>query len=223
MILEWLKEGPVDGPNTLDAIAIRLGVAFTAGLVVAATYRVTRRRTESSAPLAITLVLLTMLIALITVAIGNSVARAFSLVGVLSIVRFRAAMDDIRDTAYVVFSVAAGMTVGTGLLGVTLVAVPIVAVAALILSIWERSVVPINAPGTLRLKVALGTSPERISEEVFPRYLRQHRLVSAETAKQGTAMEMTYRIWWISTPNVSQFASELTKTEGVQGVELRGE
>ena len=61
----------------------------------------------------VTLVLLTILIAMVTQVIGDNVARAFSLVGALSIVRFRTVVRDTQDTAYVIFAVAVGMAVGS--------------------------------------------------------------------------------------------------------------
>ena len=53
-----------------------------------------------------------VLIALVTQVIGSSVARAFSLVGALAIVRFRTLVEDMRDTTFVIAAVAVGMEVG---------------------------------------------------------------------------------------------------------------
>ena len=83
------------------------------------------RERSQPAPLATTLVLLSMLIAMVSIVIGNSVARAFSLVGALSIVRFRTVVDDTRDTAFVIFAVIVGMAAGAGLFLVALVGVPL--------------------------------------------------------------------------------------------------
>src|SRR3712207_7596331 len=52
--------------------------------------------------------------AMVTQVIGDNIARAFSLVGALSIVRFRTVVRDTQDTAYVIFAVAVGMAVGAG-------------------------------------------------------------------------------------------------------------
>src|SRR4051794_41880415 len=60
-----------------------------------------------------TLVLLCVLVAMVTQVIGDNVARAFSLVGALSIVRFRTMVRDTKDTAFVIFSVVVGMAEGT--------------------------------------------------------------------------------------------------------------
>ena len=73
----------------------------------------------------------------VALVIGNSVARAFSLVGALSIVRFRTVVDDTRDTAFVIFSVVVGMAAGAGLLFVPLLGLPLVAVTAIALDRWQ--------------------------------------------------------------------------------------
>ena len=56
--------------------------------------------------------MLAIMIALVTQVVGNNAARAFSLVGALSIVRFRTVVRDIEDTAFVIFAVAIGMAAG---------------------------------------------------------------------------------------------------------------
>jgi len=77
-----------------------------------------------------TLVLLCVLIAMVTQVVGDNVARAFSLVGALSIVRFRTVVRDTEDTAYVIFAVVVGMAVGAGAPWVAVIGLAVVAVAA---------------------------------------------------------------------------------------------
>ena len=92
-----------------------------------------------------TLVLLTVLIAMVTMVIGDSIARAFSLVGALAIVRFRTVVEDTRDTAFVIFAVAVGMAAGAGFLKAALVGLPFAAAAAFLFR-------PPNAPGERLLR-----------------------------------------------------------------------
>src|SRR5438093_9026246 len=112
-------------------MAVRLAAAFVLGCVVAGVYRLTHGRGRP-VPLAMTatLVLLSVLIAAVTLVIGNSVARAFSLVGALAIVRFRTIVEDTRDTAFVIYAVVAGMGSGSGYLVAPLVVTPPVLLAA---------------------------------------------------------------------------------------------
>lgn len=69
-----------------------------------------------------TLVMCGMIIGAVMLIIGSNVARAFSLVGALSIIRFRNAVKDPRDVAFIFLAMAIGMACGTGfyLIGVTL-------------------------------------------------------------------------------------------------------
>jgi len=62
----------------------------------------------------------------VTQVIGDNVARAFSLVGALSIVRFRTVVRDTQDTAYVIFAVVVGMAVGANDLWVSLIGIGVV-------------------------------------------------------------------------------------------------
>jgi uncharacterized membrane protein YhiD involved in acid resistance len=61
----------------------------------------------------LTLVFLTIIISLVMMIIGNNVARAFALVGALSIIRFRTVVKDTKDTAYIFMCLCAGMACGT--------------------------------------------------------------------------------------------------------------
>ena len=114
--MDWLQHNLRNGLDiSTDVLLVRLVLAFLFGAAIAQLYRRTQTHKEgSSEALASTLVLLAILIALVTQVIGNSVARAFSLVGALSLVRFRTEVQDTRDTAFVIFAVVIGMATGGG-------------------------------------------------------------------------------------------------------------
>lgn len=78
------------------------------------------------------MLVLSVLIAMVTEVIGDSVARAFSLVGALSIVRFRTVVRDTQDTAYVIFAVAVGMAVGASNPWVAAIGIAVVAAGAVL-------------------------------------------------------------------------------------------
>ena len=115
-------------------MAGRLLIAFALGVLVTRIYRWTHHR-EAKPPdsFLTTLALLTILITMSTQVIGDNVARAFSLVGALSIVRFRTAVQDTRDIAFVICAVVVGMAVGAGYLAVALTGLPVVGLAAYVL------------------------------------------------------------------------------------------
>ena len=99
-------------------------------------YRWARRGEAVQPTFLTTLILLATVIAMATQVIGDNVARAFSLVGALSVVRFRTVVKDTQDTAFVIFAVVVGMASGANHLVVALVGMGIVAAASLVL--WPR-------------------------------------------------------------------------------------
>src|SRR6187551_2704574 len=136
--LSWKRDGwnmpdfafPVAGDIAAPAAILgRLVAAMVLGGIVAQVYR--RSRAEPASSFTVTLVLLAILIAMVTQVIGDNVARAFSLVGALSIVRFRTVVRDTQDTAYVIFAVAVGMSAGAGQPVLAISGIGVVAIAAL--------------------------------------------------------------------------------------------
>ena len=111
-------------------LAWRIGVALALGVAVSGLYRWARRGELVQPTFATTLVLLAVAIAMATQVIGDNVARAFSLVGALSVVRFRTVVKDTQDTAFVILAVVMGMASGSSHLMVALVGLAIVALAS---------------------------------------------------------------------------------------------
>ena len=81
--------------------------------VIGWVYRATHRNVSYSQSYVQTLVILGMLISLIMLVVGSNIARAFALVGALSVVRFRNAIKETRDVGFIFLVMGVGMAVGT--------------------------------------------------------------------------------------------------------------
>ena len=81
--------------------------------VFAHVYRQTHRGTSYSQSFLVTMFLMAVTTSVVMLIIGSNIARAFSLVGALSIIRFRTAVKDARDTGYLFASMVVGMGCGT--------------------------------------------------------------------------------------------------------------
>jgi hypothetical protein len=221
-MLEWLTDSLHNGSDlALGDVATRLGVSFLFGLVVAGVYLATQRKQRVEvASLATTLVLLTILITMVTVVIGNNVARAFSLVGALAIVRFRTVVEDTRDTAFVMFAVIVGMGVGAGYTLVPLVGIPVVAVAALLCNGLGRPGIAAR-DFTLTIRLGIGRDPAALVREAFDKHLAAATLRATATARQGAAIELVYAVQLRDGGDGIALVSELNQLEGMQSVELR--
>ncbi len=99
-----------------DVLTVLLS-SLAVGFVISLLYIVTHKKTGYTPSYAVTLVMLPAIIAVIIMLIGNNVARAFSLAGAFTIIRFRSAPADPKDITYVFFTLAAGLALGLGFVG----------------------------------------------------------------------------------------------------------
>jgi len=220
---DWFTRafGHLDAPFTADVIAIRVLVAAAFGFLAALIFRFTLARNRSDVrSMPTTLVLLAALISLVTMVIGDTLARAFGLVGALSIVRFRTAVDDTADTAFVIFAVVLGMAVGTGYTILAAVGLPLVGVAAAVMAWWDKPRL-VEKLATLRIRVGLGIDPATVVKQLFAEHVTSHTLVALETTNKGAAVEVAYAVRLKGSGSPLALVTGLNKTEGVQGVELK--
>lgn len=219
----WMRHalGGNDQPFTADVIAARVLLAAVYGFVAAVIFRLTLARNRPDVrTMPTTLVLLSALIALVSMVIGNQLAQAFGLVGALSIIRFRTVVDDTADTAFVIFAVVIGMAIGNGYAVLATVGLPLVGVAAAVMAWWDRPR-PVEKNATLRVRLGLGTDPVAVVTLPFAEHLTGHTLVSLETANKGACVEVTYGVKLKGNGAALALVNALNKTEGVQGVELK--
>jgi hypothetical protein len=201
-------------------VVIRLVTAVIFGLGVTWLYRVTRPKAHVTNGFAVTLVLLSVLIAMVTQIIGSNVALAFSLVGALSIVRFRTVVRDTEDTAFVIFSVVIGMAIGTQNLVVALTGYVIVGGTVLLMKPRRVSRTLDEAQYLVTIRVGLGHDVESLVGTVLDAHMKRRHLVSMGTVKQGMSVEVAYSGSISDGKQPELLVKALNRLEGVQGVDL---
>jgi len=92
---------------------INMVTAFVIGVLLSVTYRTTHKGLSYSQSFSQTVVFVTLVVAIVMMVIGGSLARAFALVGALSIIRFRTVLKDTKDMAFIFGALALGMAAGT--------------------------------------------------------------------------------------------------------------
>ena len=121
------------GTLTTEEIILHIAVAAIISIAIYISYWYTHSGTTYSKKFNVTLVTLTILTATVMTVIGNNVALSLGMVGALSIVRFRTAIKDSRDTTYIFWSITIGICCGVGDYMVAAVGSAVVFVALLIL------------------------------------------------------------------------------------------
>ncbi len=109
----FLSLGSIISPIEITDVIIVFFWSIILSILIGITYRGTHRSISYSQNFTQTLVLLGVIVGMIMIIIGTDIARAFTLVGALSIVRFRNALKETRDVGFIFFVMAVGMACGT--------------------------------------------------------------------------------------------------------------
>ncbi len=194
---ELLKElervGDVTGTFTLMDIALVLCLGFVLSMAIGWVYRFTHRGVSYSQSYVHTLVIMGTVVALIMLIIGSNIARAFALVGALSIVRFRNAMKETRDIGFIFMVMAVGMGVGTRFYLLAVFAT--VLLSAFVVALYKFNLFAKEVrERILRIQLPVDRDYERVFEEPFRKYLEEQRLISVETVRAGVLQEVVYSI-----------------------------
>lgn len=97
---------------SVQQIVLNMVIALALGLVIYLSYRFSHSGAVYSARFNVSLLMMTLITTMIMNVIGNNIALSLGMVGALSIVRFRTAIKDARDTAYIFWCIAVGICCG---------------------------------------------------------------------------------------------------------------
>lgn len=122
-----------NGELHLETVALNISMAAVLGFLIFVSYYITHRGTIYSKKFNASLVVLTVLTGTVMTVIGNNIALSLGMVGALSIVRFRTAIKDSRDTVYIFWTIIVGICCGVGDYMVALIGSAITFIVLLIL------------------------------------------------------------------------------------------
>jgi len=204
--------------SQLDILLV-MTLSFFLTLVLGYVYRWTHTGVSYSQSYVQTLVIMGTVVALIMLIIGSNIARAFALVGALSIVRFRNAMKETRDVGFIFMSMAIGMAIGTRFYLLGILATFLLALFVIIMfkgNLFAREM----QERILRIRVPLELEYESIFPVIFEPLLKSWRLVSLETVRAGELQEIVYSVVLHKDSSPQQLLEALRQTNGNQKVTL---
>ncbi|MCC6672924.1 MAG: DUF4956 domain-containing protein [Planctomycetes bacterium] len=178
---------------SLREFLVHLLLAFVLGQALAWVYVRTHRGTSYSRSIVHALVLLALIVTLVMLAIGDSLARAIGLFGALALVRFRTPVKDTRDTVFLFLAVGIGIAVGTSSL-LLAVAGTIFALGIACYLDWTRFGEREISDSVLRLRMPSGPEPEGALREILGRYCRRFALLNARDSLTAGEMEFAYQL-----------------------------
>lgn len=223
--MDWINQQLQAGVTDSEVLSyttvfLRIIAAMVLGCVVACIHYYTLHKdSPSTNGFQPTIVLLTILLSMVVMAVGNNIARSFTLAGVLAIVRFRTVVKDTRDSAFVICAVIVGMAAGIGYLSVAIIGLPIVAAAAYFTQ-NAQAPKPVRS-SNLHLRFIITNNPQTFVEAILKRYVDAFSIKEASTSKKGTSLDVSYRIRLKKGMLTPDLVRELHAVEGMQVVEWK--
>jgi len=158
-----------------------------------------------------------MITTIVIMVIGNNLARAFGLVGALSIIRFRTAVKDVQDIVFIFFSLAIGMAAGVGLYLIAIMGIVFIGVAIFVLSrinyaLQRREFV---------LQFAFSSPEEEAAYlPVLTKYCKRHVLINLKSFGDGEVLELSYYIDLKDRNRSQEFIRALGRVPGVRHINV---
>jgi uncharacterized membrane protein YhiD involved in acid resistance len=205
----------------LASIALSLLLA----LMICWVYQRTYKGLQYSRSFVFSLALLPCIASIIVLVIGGSLVRAFAALGALSLIRFRTAIKDTVDLAYVFFAITVGVCVGSGnfIIAVT-------GTITLLLIIWVLARINFGSyyayDHILRILVSSENGSETRHQSVLNRYAKKAVLLNMQTGSNNGVVELIYNLQLNQESQQQQMLKDLKAIEGIEHVGLvstRGE
>ncbi len=208
-----LSSGSIAEVLTLKSVAEILVSSIIIGFVISLVYLLTHKKEGYSQAFCVALILLSPIVGMVILLIGNNVARAFSLAGAFALIRFRSAPGDPKDIAFVFLSVVMGLACGMGYWFYAAVATVVICLVIIVLYLTnyagkksEAYTLNITVPETLNYVGAF--------DETLEKYCTSQKLVKVKSVDFGALFELSFTVHMKDPKQMREMLDDLRAMNG---------
>tara|TARA_Y100000780_G_scaffold83250_1_gene75190 strand:+ start:289 stop:999 length:711 start_codon:yes stop_codon:yes gene_type:complete len=213
-IIDTIKFGGIYNPSE---IIINLIIAFFLGFVISLVYKKTHKGLSYSQSFVLTNIFVCVIVSMVIMVIGNNLARAFALVGALSIIRFRTVVKDTKDTAFIFWSLAAGMASGTGSYFLAISGTAVISMIALVLYYTNYGSI-FKSEFIIQFRSRNSAKNKKNYNKIFSEYCKSSTLLNAESSGDGQSLKLSFDIVLKENKTYDEFIQKLSKVSGLSEV-----
>jgi hypothetical protein len=204
---------------SISSVLLSIMVALLLGIVISAAYFITTPRKDRSANFTMSMIILPTIVAIVILLIGGNLARAFSMAGIFTIVRFRSVPGDSKDISFVFLSMAVGLAIGLGYLTLSPVIAVVIGIAIVIIN---KSGYGVSKLKEKRLKIII---PEDMNyqgafDDLFAKYTSHCEMQKVKTTNMGTLFELTYDVIMKDNLSEKEFIDSIRCRNGNLNIQL---
>lgn len=201
-----------------SAVVITL-TSLVLGLVISGAYIFTHKKEGYTPSFTVTLVIMPVIVAVIIFMVGSNVARAFSLAGAFSLIRFRSAPGDPKDIMYVFFTVAIGLVCGMGHIEYAFLFTAIICIAMIALTKTSFAN-PKTSPMILKITIPENLNYDGVFDGILNQYTKNWHLKRVRTSDFGAVFELVYQVEMKNDHNQKEFIDDIRCKNGNLNISL---
>ena len=218
-MLETIFSNTAASTLTVGSAVLIIFSALALGFFISLAYLFTHKKEVYTSSFVIALIMLPAIIAMIILLVGNNVARAFSLAGAFSLIRFRSAPGNSKDIAYVFFTLGVGLACGMGYIGYAALFAAILCLAMLVLT-KLRFGSGRTQPMRLKITIPEDMDYDGVFDSVLQEYTTAYQLFRVKTVEFGSLFEVNYEITLKNEASSKAFIDRLRCLNGNLSVAL---
>jgi uncharacterized membrane protein YhiD involved in acid resistance len=196
-----------------------LVVALICGIGISRFYCWTSKSPNASRTFVSSLISLTMITAVVILVIGNNLARAFGLVGAMSIIRFRTAVKDVQDIVFIFFSLAIGMAAGIGQSMIAFIGTLSIGTVIIVIS-QIQAFSDTKRDFLLQFSFVPSAENEAPYLPILNKHCSKNHLINMKYLEYDQFLELSFYVKLKKPDKKDGFMSELSKIKGVKNINL---
>lgn len=208
-----------DTAISLTNAMLTMAISFISGGLISFTYMKTCNKKGYSQNFALTLIIIPIVVAIIVFLIGSNIARAFSLAGAFSIIKFRSEPGDSKDISYILFTMAAGLACGVGAFGYAVL-------FTIFLCLLMRTLNLLNfgskktSQKLLKVTIPEDLNYEDAFDDIFEKFTTSYDLIKVKTTDLGSLYQLVYGVSMDNKISQKEFLDELRCRNGNLNITL---
>ena len=202
----------------VEQFVANLMMALLCGFIISLIYRWTYRGPHYSTSYVHSIVILSMVTALVIMVIGNNLARAFGLVGAMSIIRFRTAVKDTQDIVMIFFALAAGMAAGVGLKALALFGT--VLIGGIIFLLHKANYAKPHKREILLQFTGKLINGEHPYLDIIEKYCKSSKLINTQAIGDEDLYEISFHVKLRNDQHRMDFIKDMNRAEELSNVRL---
>lgn len=198
-----------------------LFVALLCGTAISLVYRYTYKGLNYSASFAVSIIMLTMITSIVIIVIGNNLARAFGMVGAMSIIRFRTAVKDAADIMFIFFALTIGLACGVKMYAVAFFGTLFISGVYIVLHLSNFGMIR-RQEYLLQILIESPDAMHELFDPIIKKYVSRLKLVNTKIIGEPghESMELSYHIFLTDRNKGPLLVAALKKHAEVRHVNL---